>query len=134
MYLAQTLEYTPGAVILPDGVSVRAWSESFPGAFIDIHPRSLPAQKKNYLALLGENPLVFGTRRMLTKRLGRYKHLYVVYDNLPGDIVFKQRTIPLWMMLDKLERYGHVIHYITTTPHVRTFYDFLQHKKQIHYL
>lgn len=88
-YLAQELSTTPGAVILPEGVSVKSWSGLFTPSVVDHHPKSLSTQKKIYLDILqGVNPVLFGTRRTLTKRLGHYTHLYIVYDNLSTDIVF----------------------------------------------
>jgi primosomal protein N' len=134
-YLTQELSTTPGAVILPEGVSVKSWSSLFTLSVVDHHPKSISTQKKIYLDILqGVNPVLFGTRRTLTKRLGHYTHLYIVYDNLSTDIVFWQRHIPLWMMTQMLESHGHIIHYITTTPSIRTFCDFLQSKKSVKYL
>ncbi len=134
-YLASTLALTPGAVILPEGVSVKSWSSLFTPSVVDHHPKSLSTQKKIYLDILeGTSRVLFGTRRTLTKRLWRYTHLYIVYDNLSTDIVFGQRHIPLWMLVEMLESHGHIIHYITTTPSIRTFCDFLQNKKSVKYL
>lgn len=134
-YLASTLALTPGAVILPEGVSVKSWSSLFTPSVVDHHPKSLSTQKKIYLDILeGTSPVLFGTRRTLTKRLWYYTHLYIVYDNLSTDIVFGQRHIPLWMLVEMLASHGHIIHYITTTPSIRTFCDFLQSKKSVKYL
>lgn len=134
-YLKTALMEKPGAVILPEGVSVKSWNTLIEGSIADHHPKSITSQKKIYLGILnGENPVLFGTRRTLVKRLGHYRHLYIVYDNLSTDIVFGQRHIPLWLLVQMLEAHGHVIHYITTTPSIRTFCDFLQNKKPLHYL
>lgn len=134
-YLEKTLQKKPGAVILPEGVSVKSWSTLFDDAIVDNHPKSLTSQKKIYLSILkGESPVLFWTRRTLTKRLGHYEHIYIVYDNLSTNIVFGQRHIPLWMLAQMMESHGHTIHYITTTPSIRTFCDFLQNKKPLHYL
>jgi len=134
-YLAEELHKKPGAVILPEGVSVKSWNTLVSESIIDHHPKSITTQKKIYLDILsGGKSVLFGTRRTLVKRLGHYAHLYIVYDNLSTSIVFGQRHIPLWMLVQMLESHGHVIHYITTTPSIRTFCDFLQNKKQIHYL
>lgn len=134
-YLRTTLMHQPGAVMLPEWVSVKAWSQDIWIGIADHHPKSLSTQKKLYLDILnGTQPTVFGTRRTLTKRLGHYPDIYIVYDALSPEILFGQRSIPLWMMAQMLEAHGHVIHYITTTPSVRTFCDFLQNKKTIHYL
>ena len=134
-YLAEELSTTPGAVILPEGVSVKSWSSLFTPSVVDHHPKSISTQKKIYLDILeGASPVLFGTRRTLTKRLWHYTHLYIVYDNLSTDIVFWQRHILLWMLVGMLESHGHVIHYITTTPSIRTFCHFLQDKKSVRYL
>jgi primosomal protein N' len=134
-YLTQELSTTPGAVILPEGVSVKSWSSLFTPSVVDHHPKSISTQKNIYLDILqAVQPVLFGTRRTLTKRLGHYTHLYIVYDNLSTDIVFWQRHIPLWMMTQMLESHGHVIHYITTTPSIRTFCHFLQSQKSVRYL
>jgi len=88
-YLATTLMTNPGAVILPEGVSVKSWSSFFTSSVVDHHPKSLSTQKKIYLDILqGASPVLFGTRRTLTKRLGHYTDLYIVYDSLSTDIVF----------------------------------------------
>lgn len=134
-YLQRVLPEKPGAVILPEWVSVKSWSWLISDALIDHHPKSISTQKKIYLSILsGEHPILFGTRRTLTKRLGHYSDIYIVYDNLSSDIVFGQRHIPLWLLAEMLETHGHVIHYITTTPSVRILCDFLQNKKPVHYL
>ncbi|MBP6921687.1 hypothetical protein KBB89_04050 [Candidatus Gracilibacteria bacterium] len=134
-YLTETLTLTPGAVILPEGVSVKSWSSIFASSVVDHHPKSISTQKKIYLDILQDtHSVLFGTRRTLVKRLGHYTHLYIVYDNLSTDILFGQRHIPLWMMTQMLESHGHVIHYITTTPSIRTLCHFLQDKKSVRYL
>lgn len=134
-YLRETLPGQPGAVILPEWVSVKSWSTLLEPCVVDHHPKSITTQKKIYLDILvGTHPILFGTRRTLAKRLGHYTHLYIVYDNLSSDIVFGQHRIPLWMMAEMLEAHGHIIHYITTTPYVRTLCDFLQNKKTVKYL
>jgi hypothetical protein len=133
--LSETLIKLPGAVILPEGVSVKSWSGILPWATVDHHPKSISTQKKIYLDILqGTSPVLFGTRRTLTKRLWHYTHIYIIYESLSADIVFGQRHIPLWMLTQMLESHGHVIHYITTTPSVRTSCDFLQNKKSVSYL
>lgn len=69
-YLAEELSTTPGAVILPEGVSVKSWSSLFTPSVVDHHPKSISTQKKIYLDILeGASPVLFGTRRTLTKRL-----------------------------------------------------------------
>ncbi|MBP7823556.1 hypothetical protein KA050_04355 [Candidatus Gracilibacteria bacterium] len=134
-YLGTILPEKPGAVILPEGLSVKSWSSIFTGALVDHHPKSISTQKRIYIDILsGEYPVLFGTRRTLTKRLGHYPDIYLVYDTMSSEIIFGQRSIPLWMMAQMLEAHGHVIHYITTTPSVRILCDFLQNKKPIHYL
>lgn len=134
-YLRDVLIQKPGAVILPEWVSVKTWSSIIHDCVVDHHPKSLSTQKKIYLDILaGTNPVLFGTRRTLTKRLGHYGRIYIVYDNLSTDIVFGQRRIPLWMLAQMLESHGHTILYITTTPSVRILCDFLQNKKVIKYL
>jgi primosomal protein N' len=134
-YLKTILQEKLGAVILPEGVSVKTWASIFSPSVIDHHPKSISTQKKIYLDILsGAYPVLFGTRRTLVKRLGHYTDIYIVYDNIASDIVFGQRHIPLWMLAQLLEAHGHVIHYITTSPSVRIFTDFLQNKKPIHYL
>lgn len=88
-YLTQELSTTPGAVILPEGVSVKSWSSLFTPSAVDHHPKSISTQKKIYLDILqGTSPVLFGTRRTLTKRLGHYTDLYIVHDSLSTDIVF----------------------------------------------
>lgn len=37
--------------------------------------------------------------------------------------------MPLWLVLQQLEQHGHIIHYLTTTPSIRTLTQFLQRKK-----
>jgi hypothetical protein len=134
-YLVKILPENPWAVILPEGVSVKSWSTLIEGSIADHHPKSLSTQKKIYLDILaGTSPVLFGTRRTLTKRLGHYPDIYIIYDALSAEIIFWQRSIPLWMLAQLLADHGHVIHYITTTPSVRIFCDFLQNKKLIHYL
>gem|GEM_PF-1110079 len=114
---------------------MKSWSTLIEGSIADHHPKSVTTQKKIYLDILaGTSPVLFGTRRTLTKRLGHYTHLYIIYDALSTEILFGQRHIPLWMLADMLACHGHVIHYITTTPSVRILCDFLQNKKPIHYL
>jgi len=69
-YLSHTLATTPGAVILPEGVSVKSWSSLFTPSVVDHHPKSLSTQKKIYLDILeGSSLVLVGTRRTLTKRL-----------------------------------------------------------------
>lgn len=69
-YLTQELSTTPGAVILPEGVSVKSWSSLFAPSVVDHHPKSISTQKKIYLDILERtSPVLFGTRRTLTKRL-----------------------------------------------------------------
>lgn len=134
-YLKKVLPEQPGAVILPEWVSVKSWAQDIWGGIADHHPKSISTQKKIYLDILNwSQPLLFGTRRTLTKRLGHYTDIYIVYDTISSEILFGQRSIPLWMMAQMLEAHGHVIHYITTTPSVRILCDFLQSKKTIHYL
>lgn len=114
---------------------MKSWSTLIDLCTVDNHPKSITSQKKIYLEILsGKNPVLFGTRRTLTKRLGHYPDIYIIYDNISTDIVFGQHRIPLWMMVEMLEAHGHTIHYITTTPSVRTLCDFLQNKKSIQYL
>jgi primosomal protein N' len=135
LYLKKTLGEKPGAVILPEWVSVKSWAAIFSPAVVDHHPKSISTQKKIYIDILsGAHPVLFWTRRTLVKRLGHYTDIYIVYDNLASDIVFGQRHIPLWLVAQMLEAHGHVIHYITTTPSVRILCDFLQNKKPVHYL
>ena len=134
-HLKSLLVENPGAIILPEGVSVKWWSTFFPESIVDTHPKSVTTQKRLYLDILTKKyDTLIGTRRTLLKRLGHFTHLYIVYENLSQDIMFGRRHIPLWMMIRELEKQGHVIHYITTTPSVRTLTDFLQHKKSVHYL
>jgi ribosomal protein L31 len=60
----------PGAVILPEGVSVKSWATLFQPSVIDHHPKSISTQKKIYLDILsGTHPVLFGTRRTLAKRI-----------------------------------------------------------------
>lgn len=114
---------------------MKSWSVLSEHCVIDHHPKSVTTQKKIYLEILsGAHPVLFGTRRTLTKRVGQYADIYIIYDNISTDIVFGQHHIPLWMMGEMLEAYGHTIHYITTTPSVRTLCDFLQNKKTVKYL
>lgn len=102
---------------------------------MDSHPKSLSSQKRIYLDILsGTQPVLFGTRRTLTKRLGHYPDIYIIYDTISSEIVFGQRHIPIWMLAGMLESHGHAIHYLTTTPSVRILCDFLQSKKTVHYL
>lgn len=116
-------------------MSVKSWSALVTPSVIDHHPKSISTQKKIYIDILeGRYSVLFGTRRALVKRLGHYRDIYIVYDNLASDIVFGQRHIPLWLMCEMLEAHGHVIHYLTTTPSVRILCDFLQNKKTIQYL
>jgi hypothetical protein len=83
---------------------VKSWSSIFSPSVIDHHPKSISTQKKIYLDILAcTHPVLFGTRRTLTKRLGYYTDIYIVYDNLSSDIIFGQRHIPLWMMAQMLE-------------------------------
>ncbi len=134
-YLKKVLPEQPGAVILPEWVSVKSWAQDIWEGIADHHPKSISTQKKIYLEILNwTQPLLFGTRRTLMKRLGHYTDIYIVYDTISSEILFGQRSIPLWMMAQMLEAHGHVIHYITTTPSVRILCDFLQSKKTIHYL
>lgn len=102
---------------------------------MDTHPRSLASQKKIYLSLLAhDQPIAFGMRRTLIKRIGFYKHIYLLHENLTQHIYYGLHKIPLWIFLSQLEEHGHCIHYLTTTPSVRTLTDFLQKKKSIQYL
>ena len=134
-YLRTTLQTQPGAVILPEGVSVKWWSKIADNSIVDTHSKSLSVQKKTYLSLLAKSSdVVFGTRRTLLKRLGQYKHIYIVHEMLSQDINFGRRKIPLWMMAEFLEKHGHAIHYVSLTPSVRTLTHFLQQKKTIQYL
>jgi 3'DNA-binding domain (3'BD) len=134
-YLWNILSEKPGAVILPEWLSVKSWSGIFPESLVDHHPKSISTQKRIYIDILsGEFPVLFGTRRTLTKRLWHYPNIYLIYDTMSSEIMFGQRSIPLWMMAQMLEAHWHVIHYITTTPSVRILCDFLQNKKPIHYL
>lgn len=88
-YLSTHLAISPGAVILPEGVSVKSWSGLFTPSVVDHHPKSISTQKKIYLDILqGASPVLFGTRRTLVKRLGHYTDLYIVHDSLSTDIVF----------------------------------------------
>ncbi len=134
-YIRTKLIDVPWAVILPEGVSVKWWSQLAPGALIDTHSKSISVQKRVYLDLLHwESAIVFGTRRTLLKRLGHYKHIYIIHETLSQDINFGRRKIPLWMMIDFLEAHGHVIHFVSLTPSVRTLTQFLQQKKTPEYL
>ena len=87
-HLRELLTKNPGAVIVPDGVSVKWWASACDlPAIVDTHPKSLTSQKKIYLELLHQAfPVVFGTRRTLLKRLGYYQHIYVVHENLTKHI------------------------------------------------
>ena len=51
-YLSEALTKIPGAVILPEGVSVKSWSALLPTAIVDHHPKSISTQKKIYLDIL----------------------------------------------------------------------------------
>jgi len=136
-YLRDALQKTPWAVIVPDGISVQWWYDQcgIEEAILDTNPKSLLRQKKIYLQILsGEYPLLFGTRRTLLRRLGHFKHIYVVHENLSRNILFWLKKIPLRIMLEKLAEHGHIIYYITTTPSIRTLTHFLQEKKSIQYL
>ncbi len=134
-YLEKKLRETPGVVILPEGVSVKWWSRIFPDSLIDTHSKSLSTQKRVYLDLLTQKyPVVFGTRRTLLKRLWWYKHIYIIHETLSPDINFGRRKIPLWMMTDFLEAHGHIIHFVSLTPSIRTLTHFLQQKKTPEYL
>ncbi len=135
-FLRSSLQKNPGAVIVPDGLSVQWWYDTCGvDAIIDIHPRSLTRQKKLYLQMLsGDKDTVFGTRRTLLKRIGKFKHIYIVHENLSQYIVFGNRRIPVWIFVEQLAQHGHIIHYIGTTPSIRTITHFLQSKKSIQYL
>jgi hypothetical protein len=84
--------------------------------------------------LSGIHKNLFGTRRTLLRRLGNFKHIYFVHENLSRNILFWLRKIPARIMLEQLAQHGHIIHYITTTPSIRTLTHFLQEKKSIEYL
>ena len=135
-YLKNTLQNFPGAVIVPDGISVQWWYEQCGiDAIIDTHPKSIHRQKKIYLETLqGTYDVLFGTRRALLKRLGNFQHIYIVQENLSRNILFWLKKIPLWIMAHHLAQHGHIIHYITTTPSIRTLTHFLQEKKSVQYL
>ncbi len=137
MHLKEVLKINPWAVIVPDGISVQWWYEQcgIEGAIVDINPKSLTRQKKIYLDMLsGIHKNLFGTRRTLLKRVSHFKDIYIIQENLSRNILFWLKKIPLRIMLEKLAEHGHIIHYITTTPSIRTLTHFLQEKKSIQYL
>lgn len=137
IYLGQALQKNPGAVIVPDGISVQWWYDAcwVSDATLDTHPKSIVRQKKIYLEMLsGVHKNLFGTRRTLLKRLGHFRHIYIVHENLSRNILFWLRKIPVRIMLEQLSQHGHIIHYITTTPSIRTLTHFLQEKKSVQYL
>lgn len=134
-YLSTTLHDIPGIVILPEGVSVKWWKSVAPQAILDTHSKSISSQKKIYLELLTKaSDIAFGTRRTLLKRIGHYEHIYIIHETLSQDINFGRRKIPLWMMVDLLEAHGHVIHFVSLTPSIRTLTHFLKQKKEVRYL
>jgi hypothetical protein len=112
------------------------WSEqSGIPAIVDTHPKSLSKQRKLYLdILLHAQDVVFGTRRTLFKRIGGYRHIYIIHENLSKQIYYGLYKMPLWLVLQQLEQHGHIIHYLTTTPSIRTLTQFLQEKKSVQYL
>lgn len=135
-YLREQLAREPGLVSLPEGISVTWWSEQCGiSAIVDAHPKSLTKQRKIYLDILSHSEdVVFGTRRTLFKRIGAYQHIYVIHENLSKHIYYGLHKMPLWLVLQQLEQHGHIIHYLTTTPSIRTLTQFLQEKKSVQYL
>ncbi len=132
-YLSQV--DTKSAIIFPDNVSLRHWEDLFSDVFLDTYSRSFSLQKKHYNSILqGKEKILLWTRRTLLKRIGHYSTIYIVDEYLSDSLVIKQRHIPLWLFLEALEKSDYTIHYITTTPTVRTLYRFLQEKKPVHYL
>jgi hypothetical protein len=58
-------------------------------ATLDINPKSLVRQKKIYLEMIaGMHKNLFGTRRTLLKRLGNFKHIYFIHENLSRNILY----------------------------------------------
>ena len=135
-HLREQLQEKPWLVSLPEGISVAWWSEqSGIPAIVDTHPKSLSKQRSIYLDILCHTQdVVFGTRRTLFKRIGGYRHIYIIHENLSKQIYYGLHKMPLWLLLEQLEQYGHVIHYLTTTPSIRTLTRFLQEKKSVQYL
>ncbi len=136
IYLREQLTREPGLVSLPEGISVASWSEQCDiPAIADTHPKSLSKQRKIYLDILNHSEdVVFGTRRTLFKRIGSYQHIYVIHENLSKQVYYGLHKMPLWLVLQQLEQHGHIIHYLTTTPSIRTLTQFLQEKKSVQYL
>lgn len=136
-YLQKALHDSSWAVILPDGLSVEWWAREcqIRSAILDTHSRSITKQKNVYQDMLcWRYRHVFGTRKTLLKRLWHFRDIYIIHENLSPYVMFWLRKIPLFLLCEELSKHGYIIHYITTTPSIRTITHFLHNKKSVQYL